>query len=72
MKKQKRSQVQMCEVCGGRPGEMNSLYSFDNPRSSHDCGDWVCWQCEQELMTDAFDLAEDGYYANMSDEEKQS
>ena len=45
---------------------MNSLYSFDNPHSSCDCGDWVCWQCEQELMIDAFDLAENGYSAGVA------
>lgn len=38
-----------CEVCGERPGKINSRYSFENHRSTSDCGDWICWSCEEEL-----------------------
>lgn len=46
-----------CERCLERPGETNSQYLFDNPMSTPpDLGDWVCYQCEQELADEHEDL----------------
>jgi hypothetical protein len=43
-------EIQMCELCGLRPGQTNSRFLFDSPLSNREedpeCGDWVCQECE--------------------------
>lgn len=41
-----------CEFCHENPGVTNSMYIFDAPASSPDCGDWVCAECEEQLRVE--------------------
>lgn len=39
----------LCEYCGQNEGVTNSHYRCT---TDHDKGDWVCFECEQELQED--------------------
>jgi len=42
-----------CERCHKRPGQTNSQYQFENALSEPpDLGDWLCFQCEEELSNE--------------------
>ena len=51
-------EIKLCESCGERPGETNSRILFHSPLSDPDCGDWVCFECEQAAEQDHYEESE--------------
>lgn len=45
-KRIEESKVELCESCGENPGQLNSMFWWDEDETE---GHWVCKQCEQEL-----------------------